>query len=485
MDRRARSFSAIGAAILVVALAAVVADGVTHLGFLTAAHRHAFVAWTLIAWGVFAAAVAVLRFTNERWVPALVIGGGALVGIAALLGPPNTSTDSARYAWDGIVQLHGISPYAHVPAAHVLADLRPSWLFPAPVTGAAELTCPGGQRIMVSHDTATGTLLCTAINRSTVPTIYPPMAELWFALVRLPVPASASYLPMQVACLLVAVGVSAGLLLVLRRSGRPLWWAALWAWCPLVASEGITNAHVDMLGAALTTAGAVLVAYRRPVLGGIVLGAATATKLIPALVFPALVGRRRNWWAVLAAVATFALLYVPYVISTGVRVIGFLPGYLNEEGYDDGTRFTLMSAILPGSAATIAVAVVILIAAVLSWRLADPSAPWSAEVLMVGVTLLAVSPRYPWYALILIPFVALSGRWEWLTIGLAMLLRQMHPSEHSFRLSLLAAIAIIVLVSALRAEPSDWRRWHARLLPRRRAGSRTRPGVRAGVDTRG
>ncbi len=406
----------------------------------------------------------VVRFADGRWVPALVVGGAALIGVAALLGPPNTSTDSARYAWDGIVQLHGISPYAHVPASHALADLRPAWLFPSPIDGAAGQSCPGGQRIMVTHDTVTGAFVCTAINRATVPTIYPPMAELWYALVRLPVPGTAMYLPMQVACLIVSVGVSAGLLVVLRRSGRPLWWAALWGWCPLVASEGITNAHIDMLGAALTTAGAALVAFRRPILGGIVLGAATATKLIPAIVYPALLNRRRSWWALPVGIATFALLYVPYVISTGIRVIGFLPGYLSEEGYDNGTRFTLISAVLPGSAATVAVAIVVLVAAFLAWRLADPAAPWSGEVLMVGVTLLAVSPRYPWYVLILVPFIALTGRWEWLSIGLAILLRQMHPSEHSFRLSLLASIAVIVLVSALRATPDDWRRWRDRLL---------------------
>ncbi|OUD86902.1 hypothetical protein BC477_02825 [Clavibacter michiganensis subsp. michiganensis] len=40
----------------------------------------------------------------------------------------------------------------------------------------------------------------------------------------------------------------------LRKRGRPVWWAALWAWCPLVASEVVTNSHVDALGALLALA---------------------------------------------------------------------------------------------------------------------------------------------------------------------------------------------------------------------------------------
>ncbi len=46
---------------------------------------------------------------------------------------------------------------------------------------------------------------------------------------------------------------------------------------------------------------------------------------------------------------------------------------------------------------------------------------------MIGVTFLAVTPRYPWYALLLIPFVVLSGRWEWMALNLAIALRGCGP----------------------------------------------------------
>jgi len=456
---------------LVLALAAVIAVGVTQLGYLHTGHRTPFVAWALIGWSVFVLAVLALRFVPTRWVTALVLGGAVAVGVAAIAGPPNTSSDSARYAWDGIVQLHAISPYAHTPESHALAGIRPDWLFGHPLphvvaTDSGPTYCPG-DRIQTAHDTATDARLCTPINRPDVPTIYPPMAELWFALVRSLVPVTATYWPMQVAGLFVSLGVTVGLLLVLRRTGQDPRWAALWAWCPLVASEAVTNSHVDVLGAALATAGAALVAFRRPVLGGIALGAATSTKLIPAIVFPPLLGRIRSWWSVAVGVVVFAVLYVPYIISTGVQVLGYLPGYLTEEGYDDGSRFALVSLVATGKAGIALVGLVVVAAAVVAWRLADPARPWSAEVLMIGATLLAVTPRYPWYVLLLIPFVVLSQRWEWLSLALAITLRQLWPSVHTFRWSLLAAIAIILVVTLIRTPRAEWARWGGRLTGRR------------------
>jgi hypothetical protein len=445
----------------VLALAGVIAVGVTHLGFLRSGHRTPFVAWTLIAWAVFVVAVLALRFVPARLVTIIVLAGAVVVGLAALVGPPNTSTDSARYAWDGIVQHAGISPYAHTPQSEALANLRPDWLFPDKVGG----TCDGLEpRFRGLGDGADGH--CVAINRPDVPTIYPPLAEMWFGLVRLVVPASAQYMPFQVAGLVVSLGVTAGLLVVLRRLGRPTWWAALWAWSPLVASEAVTNSHVDVLGAALATAGAVLVAFGRPIWGGVALGAATAAKLIPAIAYPPLLGRRRHWWAVPVGIAVFGLLYVPYVVTTGLKVLGYLPGYLSEEGYEDGSRFALVSLVVHGDAGTVVVGLLVLVAAVLAWRLSDPSRPWSGEVLMIGVTFLAVTPRYPWYALLLIPFVVLSGRWEWLSIALAIALRGVWPSVDAYRWWLAVAIVVILVVTLIRTDRADWVRWRDRLVRR-------------------
>ena len=109
-----------------------------------------------------------------------------------------------------------------------------------------------------------------------------------------------------------------------------------------------------------------------------------------------------------------------------------------------------------------------LLAAYAAWRLSDPSRPWSGEVLVIGVTFLAVSPRYPWYALLLVPFVAMTGRWEWLTIPLALLVRQLEPGQALQRSSLAAAVLVILLGTILRAGAG----WLDRLADLAEAGAR-------------
>ena len=407
-----------------------------------------FIAITAGLWLLFAAAVFALRKVPAKAAVVLILSGSVVLGGAAMAGPPNTSTDSARYAWDGIVQDAGISPYAHVPVDDALAALRPEWLFPTPDFSTFHTVCHP-DRTHATTSTPSGAKLCTAINRSTVPTIYPPAAELYFAGVRAVVGPNAEYWPLQLTGALLSVAITAGLLLALRRRGMNLRWAALWAWSPLVATEAVTNSHVDVLGALLVLVATLLVANGKRWRGGIALGAAIAVKLIPVIAAPALL-RRQPWKVALAAIGTFALLYVPYVLTTGIGVLGYLPGYLNEEGYDSGSRFALLSLIVPKQAAIFVAGALLVATAVLVWRKTDPARPWMGQVVMIGVTLLIVSPRYPWYALMLVPFIALSGRWEWFAVPLALTVRLVAPYPHVFQASLAVAVVVIVGVSVYR-----------------------------------
>ena len=164
-----------------------------------------------------------------------------------------------------------------------------------------------------------------------------------------------------------------------------------------------------------------------------------------------------------AAALTFALLYVPYVLATGIGVLGYLPGYLTEEGYEDGSRFALVSLIAPGSSAIVVAAILLAaLAAITVWK-TDPDRPWLGQLVMIGGTLLVLSPRYPWYALLLLPFIALSGRWEWLAIPLALTVRLLVPSLTVTRVSLAVALLLILVISVRRAGPGAFSRWRAAL----------------------
>lgn len=357
------------------------------------------------------------RGASKRWGALVVVLGLLAAGAAALAAPPSTSNDSARYAWDGIVQKAGISPYRDVPAADALANLRPSWLF-APGCDAHSPRFPTGD--VATTSVPSGSPLCTAINRPQVPTAYPPVAEEYFLLVRLPLPPNATWLAFQATGLVLAVAVTLVLVRMMRREGRPLWWAALWAWNPLVLLEAVNNAHVDVLSAALLL-GASILSVRRAGSSGVLFGLAVATKLIPAVALPGML-RNRPWRFIAGAVLAVVVAYVPYVVLSGPAVIGYLPGYLSEEGYASGdtTRFALPGILLPPRAALVVGVAGVLAVWVWVWIRRNALAPAAAQTTAVGWTLIIVCPSYAWYALMLLPLAVLGSRPEFLVVPLAL-----------------------------------------------------------------
>lgn len=413
------------------------------------------------AWVFAIAAFLILLRIRGAVAIVLVFSGSVAIGLSALAGPPNLSTDSARYAWDGIVQNHGVSPYAYAPAADALDRYRPDWLFPPSVSGANGHADCMGPRIEKTTTTPGGETLCTALNRPQVPTIYPPVAEGFFAAVRSFVPASAQYWPLQVAGALISLGTTTILFVGMRRHGLDARWAAVWGWSPFVAAEAVTNSHIDAVGTLIVVTATFLAVpvvsgpFRvgRAILVGIGIGLAAATKFVPAIAAPPL-ARRRPVIVGVAALVTFAVTYAPYVAITGWAVIGYLPGYLNEEGYDSGTRFGLLSPVLPGSWATIVAVGMILVVLVSAWMRTDPAAPWHAQTVSIGAILLITSPAYPWYALVLIPFVALSRRWEWLVVPIVLTMRPLASAHWQSTLLLFLAAVIVVTVTTLRARTS-------------------------------
>jgi hypothetical protein len=214
-------------------------------------------------------------------------------------------------------------------------------------------------------------------------------------------------------------------------------------------TEGITNSHVDIVGAMLLLVATLLVSTRRPWLGGFALGAAISVKLIPVIGSFALL-RRNPVKVIVGAIAVFGILYVPYIIASGIGVLGYLPGYLSEEGYVTGTRFILISLVVPGVAALVIAAVLIAATAALTWWKSNPDDPWLGQLVMIGVTLLIVTPRYPWYALLLVPMIAMTGRWEWLAVPLALTERLLIPSVDLARVTVTIAIVVVVVGWLLR-----------------------------------
>jgi hypothetical protein len=241
---------------------------------------------------------------------------------------------------------------------------------------------------------------------------------------------------------------------VLRRRGRDPRAAALWAWCPAVPVEAVNNAHVDALGVLLTVLALGTAAGTRR---GALLGAAIAVKLYPVLALPGVLSGLRPRQAVrvlLPAVAVIAFAYLPYVLASDADVLGYLPGYLHEEGYQSGSvrRFALLRLVLPDPAAGPAAAVMLLLTALYVLRRGDPARPWSGALLVTGTALLLTSPAYSWYALLVVALVALDGRWEWLAVpaaGAVLYIGGEPWGDHAYLQSLsYGAAALTVLAGA-------------------------------------
>ncbi len=319
----------------------------------------------------------------------LVLGVAMAMRLLTLAAPPILSSDVYRYVWDGRVQRAGINPYRYLPAADQLAFLRDTAVYPN-------------------------------INRAEyAPTVYPPTAQAIFALAAAVTPGVFGMKVMIAAFDALAI---VALILLLRVAGRDPAELLIYAWMPLPVWEFAGNAHIDGAAAGLLAL-ALLVAMRgRSVWTGIVLAAATLTKFLPAVVLPAFY-RPRDWRLPVAFAATLVMFYLPYV-WVGWRVLGFLPGYVAEEGFASGHGIFLLELLgqavtLPAWAPRAYIVLVLGVLGCLAARFAFatelPASPGPRvlvqahqAVILGGVLLVALSPHYPWYLGWLAPLACLA-----------------------------------------------------------------------------
>jgi alpha-1,6-mannosyltransferase len=315
----------------------------------------------------------------------LILGLGIALRIFALLFDPFLSSDIYRYVWDGRVQAAGINPYRYVPADAALAFLRDGAIFP--------------------H-----------INRAdTAVTIYPPVAQFFFFIVTR---IGESVTVMRLA-LLGCEGLTVTLIiLLLRRVNRPVTRVVAYLWHPLPLWEIANSGHVDALMVALMLLGLFIALTGHPLRGAVLIALSVLVKPFAA---PAFAGIWRPWdlKMPLIVIAAVALCYLPY-LSVGWGVLGFLTeGYLTEEGISAGYDIWLLALwrLVFGQHQGDIVAYVVLAALVLlskGFAVARRSHDGTASALgdinmLLLLTLLLVSPNYPWYFLVITPFIALHG----------------------------------------------------------------------------
>ncbi len=223
--------------------------------------------------------------------PRWALPAGAVVAVLAVLVPPLGSADHLSYAAYGRIAVGGGDPWLQSPVAWDGGR--------DPVTSAVEDPW------------------------RTTPSIYGPVATAVQALssmvggdsLRLTVWA------WQLVCLAAWLVVGA---VVVRHADSPARAAWLWPLNPVLLGLLVLGAHVDLLAAALGL-GALLLAGRRPLVAGLLLGAAAGVKITMLLLAPALLYAlwrgRSGWRPALLGVAGALAVVVPTYLAAGPHVL--------------------------------------------------------------------------------------------------------------------------------------------------------------------
>lgn len=325
----------------------------------------------------------VVRGAPEGAALAIIVVVAAVVRVVAMAEPPLLSTDVYRYVWDGRVQGAGINPYRFVPADPALAFLRDGAIY------------PNINRADYAH------------------TAYPPVAQMFFFLATR---FGDTIDVMRLAFAVCEIGIVGALLVLLRRLERPRALIVAYAWHPLAVWEIANGGHVDALAAMLTVAGVMLLVLRRRVLGALVIACGVLVKPVAITLLPAF-WRPWDLRTPLLVVLLVGALYLPY-LGVGASVIGFVPGYLQEEGFVAGNGFwpVAVARAIFGDRPGILEAYVVFTVLALGFatlrvlrrpQFYAPRDQVRDAMVLLFVGLFLLSPNYPWYYLALVPFVSL------------------------------------------------------------------------------
>ncbi len=338
---------------------------------LLAGISHALVCWSLA--GVWT------EWSSSR--RQIAIGSMLLAALSLrlllLATPPSLSDDIYRYRWDGRVQAAGWNPYLEPPAAPALEGLRDEqW---------------------------------AQINYPRIRTIYPPLAQVLFAV---------TYGLDDSLRMFKAIATLGDLLTILlllaclRAWGRPRWLLAIYALHPLPAIEFASSGHFDAWVLAVVLGAALAHARGRDVVSTLLLACGVLIKTWP-LVFVPLLLRERRWWHWPLFVGCVYLGYLPFR-DAGLAMLQPWLDYAGRWRFNDGVFFAL-HAITDSLAAAKAVAAGLGLA-LFVWLWRQREDPIRAGYWLLLAFILLMPTVHPWYLLWALPFAAVAIDVGWVAL---------------------------------------------------------------------
>lgn len=174
----------------------------------------ALVGVTAIVTIILSAALYVAERNMTTWSPSVIIVVSVVLRLLFLFRPPELSDDIYRYLWDGLQTLNGQNPYALAPSNVPLMNQTYNYLL-------------------------------KLVNHSDLITIYPPAAQVIFALGAL---LGKSVLGIKLLLITLDIISCCMLIRLLSMMNLPVSRSVLYAWHPLPVIEIAASGHVDGAG---------------------------------------------------------------------------------------------------------------------------------------------------------------------------------------------------------------------------------------------
>lgn len=363
---------------------------------------------------------------------------GLLLGVALAarlcLAPsyPIQESDFNRYVLDGEFIIHGINPFRYTPID-------------------TPKMAPDKIRQMVRDDPRARGIIDN-VNHPELPTIYPPLAQLSFAV-------GAALDPWDwhgQRWVFMGLDLATVLLLAwgLKRLALPVGWAAVYAWNPLILKEITNSCHLESLTSLTVVALCLMLVIdsRRPSTRGAwavgaLLAAAVMSKIFPIILAPVCLGAMLRgplrWRRAALFCAAFAIaagvLTAPFFTVGPERLTQSLRLY-SQTWKGNGGAYLALKWLHPPSARLISYAFPAVVSLGMAWKILRVPAERLADTLITSFQAVLLSwflflpTGYPWYAAAVIAVGALRPRpWVYLlSLAFALFYLDIYLTYHQY-----------------------------------------------------
>lgn len=350
--------------------------------------------------GLFKAGLQLSR-VSPAWIGFVAIAAR----VAVFAAPPMLENDYQRYLWDGAVGAHGVNPYRYTPGNVA--------------SGAIE----GNDVNTLQSLAVEGWGVLAEVNHPHLSTIYPPVAQMCFALAHVIEPFGVTGWRL---ILLLADAIAVLLLIrLLKVMGLPLAQVIWYAWNPLLLHETYSALHMDMLVLPVVL-GALLAGMRgRGTIGAALCIVGSAIKIWPIILVPLFLPLRvRQWKSLVVTVALcgmlFVALWLPVFVVTLGSTSGFVAygeGWQNNDGFFRAgiwltEQFLNLIHVEPWHShfimRVVSAALLLAVLAVQVGRRADAHNLHRQCLFIVGAVFLLSPTQFPWYWLWCLPLLTLG-----------------------------------------------------------------------------